>query len=115
LNTSSSPSSPFTAVPDGIRIRIHAHPGARRDAVEGLRPEADGAVALRVAVRAAPQDGKANAAIAKLLAAEWGMPRSALSLVAGATDRRKSFHLAGRPEALLAMLEGWLRQWTERQ
>jgi len=115
LNTSSSASSPFAAVADGIRIRIHAHPGARRDAVEGLRPEADGGLALRVAVRAAPEGGKANAAIVRLLAAEWGMPRSALSLVTGATDRRKSFHLAGRPEALLAMLEGWLRQWTERQ
>jgi uncharacterized protein len=115
LNTSSSASSPFAADADGVRIRVHAHPGARRDAVEGLRPEGDGGVALKVSVRAAPADGKANAAIVKLLAAEWGLPKSALSVLAGATDRRKSFHLAGRPEALLAQLEGWLRQWTERQ
>ncbi len=59
---------PFTATASGLGIRVHARPGARRDAVEGLRAEADGSVALRVAVRAAPQDGKANAAIAKLLA-----------------------------------------------
>jgi uncharacterized protein YggU (UPF0235/DUF167 family) len=115
LNTSSSASSPFAAAGDGVRIRVHAHPGARREAVEGLRPEADGGVALRVSVRAAPEDGKANAAIARLLAAEWGVPRSALRLVGGATDRRKWFHLAGEPQALLARLEGWLRQWTERQ
>jgi uncharacterized protein YggU (UPF0235/DUF167 family) len=98
-----------------VRIRVYAHPGARRDAVEGLRPGAGGGVALRVSVRAAPRDGKANAAIARLLAAEWDLPRSALCLCAGATDRRKSFHLAGEPKALLAQLEGWLWQWTERQ
>jgi uncharacterized protein YggU (UPF0235/DUF167 family) len=115
LSTSSSASSPFAAAADGVRIKVHAHPGARRDAVEGLRAEADGGVALKVGVRAAPEDGKANAAIVKLLAAEWGVPKSALRLLAGATDRRKSFHLAGEPEALLARLGGWLRQWTERQ
>jgi uncharacterized protein len=115
LNTSSSASSPFAAAADGVRIKVHAHPGARRDAVEGLRPQADGGIALKVSVRAAPEEGKANAAIIKLLAAEWGQPKSALSLLAGAADRRKAFHLAGRPEALLAQLEGWLRQWTERQ
>jgi uncharacterized protein len=115
LNTWSSASSPFAAVAEGVRIKVHAHPGARRDAIDGLRPEADGGVALKVSVRAVPADGKANAAIVKLLAAEWGLPKSAFSLFAGAADRRKSFHLAGRPEALLAQLEGWLRQWTERQ
>ncbi len=105
---------PFVAVADGLRIRVHAKPNARRDAIEGLRAEADGGVALRVVVRAAPEDGKANAAILKLLAGEWRLPRAALRLVSGAGDRRKSFHLAGEPRALLAHLEGWLAKWTER-
>jgi hypothetical protein len=82
--------------------------------VEGLRPEADGGVALKVTVRAAAEDGKANAAIVKLLASEWGLAQSSLSLRSGATDRRKSFHLAGEPAALLARLEGWLKKWTEQ-
>jgi uncharacterized protein len=82
--------------------------------VEGLRAEADGAAALKVTVRAAAEGGKANAAIVELLADEWGLPKSALRLVGGAKDRRKSFHLAGEPEALLAQLEGWLKKWTER-
>ena len=94
---------------------MHARPGARRDAVEGLRPEADGSVALRVSVRAAPEDGKANAAIAKLLAATWDVPKTRLSLASGATDRRKLFVLAGEPTALAAQLMEWLKQWTERQ
>lgn len=71
-------------------------------------------MALRVTVRAAAEGGKANAAIVKLLAGEWGLPRTLLRLLAGAKDRRKSFHLAGEPQALLARLEGWLKKWTEQ-
>lgn len=104
---------PFRIAADGIRIRVAAHPGARRDAVEGLRAEADGGVALRVAVRAAPEGGKANEAVIRLLAREWGIPRRSLRLVSGAGDRRKSFHLSGEPKALLAHLQSWLRQQTD--
>jgi uncharacterized protein (TIGR00251 family) len=113
LNTFSDP-SPFSLAADGLRIRIHARPGGRRDEIEGLRAEAGGGAALRVTVRAAAEDGKANAAIVKLLAGEWELPRASISLVSGAKDRRKSFHLAGEPQALLARLEGWLKKWTEQ-
>ena len=71
-------------------------------------------MALKVSVRAAAENGKANAAIVKLLAGEWGLPRAAVTLLTGATDRRKSFHLAGEPTQLLARLEGWLKQWMEQ-
>ena len=98
----------------GVRLRIRVRPGAKRDAIEGFRAEADGATALRVAVRAMPEAGKANAAIVKLLAGEWELPRASISLLTGAKDRRKSFHLAGEPQALLARLEGWLKKWTEQ-
>jgi uncharacterized protein len=67
-----------------------------------------------VTVRAAAKEGEANAAIAKLLAGEWELPRASLRLLTGAKNRRKSFHLAGEPQALLARLEGWLKEWTEQ-
>jgi len=92
---------------------VLAHPGARRDAIEGLRALADGGTALRVAVRAAAEDGKANAAIAALLAREWRVPKRSLRLVSGAADRRKSFRLSGESKALLAQLDSWLRQRAE--
>jgi uncharacterized protein YggU (UPF0235/DUF167 family) len=114
LSTSSSNPSPFIAAAGGLRIRVHARPGGRRDCVEGLRSEGDGGVAIKVTVRAAAEDGKANGAIVTLLAREWGLPQRALALLSGATDRRKSFHLAGDPVALLARLEGWLKKWTEQ-
>jgi uncharacterized protein len=72
-------------------------------------------MALQVSIRAAPEEGKANAAIARLLAEAWDMPKSQLRLATGAANRRKLFIAAGEPDVLRARLEGWLKQWTDRQ
>ena len=91
--------------------KVRALLGRRADV--NLR-SADGSTALRVSVRAAPEDGKANAAIARLLAAEWEVPKSRFRLLSGARDRRKVFVLTGEPADLSARLQGWLKQWTEQ-
>jgi hypothetical protein len=38
-----------------------------------------------------------------------------LRLATGAANRRKLFIAAGEPDVLRARLEGWLKQWTDRQ
>jgi uncharacterized protein len=63
---------------------------------------------LRLRVSEPPEGGKANAALIKLLAKAWKLPKSALSLVAGHTDRRKTLAVAGDPVVLRRALEGWL-------
>ena len=50
----------------------------------GLREAADGAVSLAVKVRAQPDQGKANKAVIQLLASTLGLPKSRLSVAAGA-------------------------------
>ena len=100
--------SPVSAAADGVTVRLKVTPKARRNRVEGLAPEADGGSALRVSVTAPPEDGKANAAVIKLLAAEWGVAKSTIQVVLGAADRRKLLHLAGDPTALARRLEDWL-------
>jgi hypothetical protein len=103
-------SSPFSAGADGVRIRLRVQPRARRNRVDGLVADADGGVALKVAVTEAPEDGKANAAVIALLAKAWGHPKSALTVVAGAADRRKIIHLQGDPARLMQALEPWLQE-----
>lgn len=44
---------------------------------------------LRVAVRAPPVDGAANAAVIEALAAAFGVKRAAVTIVAGQSGRRK--------------------------
>jgi uncharacterized protein (TIGR00251 family) len=75
---------------DGVLLNVHAQPGARRNGLIGER-----AGALRVAVTAAPDKGKANAAILEVLAEALGLRASAIALVSGETSRHKRLHLAG--------------------
>lgn len=91
-----------------MRVRLKVAPRAGRNRVEGLVAEADGGVALKVAVTAAPEDGKANAAVIKLLADELDVAKSTISVVLGATDRRKVVQLSGDSDALTAKLKDWL-------
>ena len=88
----------------GTVIAVHAQPGARRNAILGLR-----AGALRVAVTAAPEKGKANAAIAAVLAQSLGCRASQVAILSGESSRQKRFLIAGiKPaelrERILAVL-----------
>ena len=49
---------------------------------------ADGDV-LRVYTNAAPTDGEANVAVIKMLAKHFGVPKSSISIVRGATSHDK--------------------------
>jgi uncharacterized protein len=74
-------------------------PKARRNQIVGMAPDRDGA-ALRVAVNAPPEDGKANAAVIALLAEAFDVAKAAVSVVAGATDRRKLVEIRGNSRDL---------------
>ncbi len=102
--------SPFSPTDDGVRMVLRVQPRARRNQVDGLAAMPDGGVALKVAVTAPPEDGKANAAVIALLAKAWGLPKSAFAVVAGAADRRKIIHLRGDPARLMQALEPWLEE-----
>jgi uncharacterized protein (TIGR00251 family) len=100
---------PFSAAADGVRVAVRLSPRARRNGVEGLAEEAGGGTALKVAVTAVPEHGKANAALIALLAKEWRVPKSSVSVVRGATDRHKTLLVAGASEPLMRQLETWWR------
>ena len=75
---------------NGTVVPVLAQPGARRSAILGER-----AGSLRVAVTAAPEKGKANAAIAALLAEGLGCRSSRIALISGETSRQKRFLIEG--------------------
>ncbi|HJQ57021.1 MAG TPA: DUF167 family protein [Vineibacter sp.] len=96
----------YRAVSDGLRLRLKARPNARRDAIDGVVPDVEGE-ALAVSVRAAPDGGKANAAVIALLARTWHLPAASFAIISGATTRRKLLSLSGDPVALAATIEAW--------
>ena len=90
---------------DGVVLPIRAHAGARRNAILGAR-----AGALRVAVTAAPEKGKANQAIVALLSKTLGIAKSSIELVAGETSPQKRVLLRGvEVQQVQTVLEQLLR------
>jgi uncharacterized protein len=98
---------PWLKSGDGVLLKLRVTPRARRSAIDGLIEDADGETRLKIAVTAAPDGGAANEAAIGLLAKTWRMPKSAFSIAAGATDRRKTLHIAGDPADLAARLDRW--------
>lgn len=69
----------------GAQIAVHVTPKASKNRIV----QRDGQ--LRVYVTTAPEGGKANAAVQKLLAKALGVAKSRLTLVRGHTARNKVF------------------------
>jgi uncharacterized protein (TIGR00251 family) len=76
-------------------ILLHVIPKASRNEIVGWVDTADGGKALKIKVTATPEDGKANAAILKFLAKEWGISPSQLEITAGHTGRHKRLKITG--------------------
>jgi len=88
---------------DGVRLAVKVTPKSRRPGVGGTAPAADGP-RLRVGVTEAPENGRANDAVCVAVARALNVPASAVRLVAGATSREKTLHVAGDPGVLASRL-----------
>jgi uncharacterized protein YggU (UPF0235/DUF167 family) len=98
----------FASYPGGIRLRLRVQPKSRREGPQGFVAEPDGAWALKFGINAAPEDDKANAAIMALLAKRLKVAKAAISVAAGAKDRRKLIDIRGHPGELATALAAWL-------
>lgn len=95
------PEQAFRRDADGVRIRVHAQPGARQSRIAGAYGET-----VKIAVATSPVDGKANKALQKLLAQWLNVSASSVTLASGMTGREKQFLVAGvTPENAKEMLE----------
>ena len=108
----SVPFSPFseialTPVDGGTRLRLRVKPGARKTAIVGVHGGA-----LKLAVSAQPEKGKANRAVVQLLAEALGVAHSAVTIAAGDTSQDKVVEVALDPAAVRAILGAIERQKT---
>ena len=70
-----------------MKIKVRVFSKSKKNSVEKT---ADG---FRVRVTVAPTDGKANEAVIKLLAKHFGVAKSKLQIIKGATSRDKVIEL----------------------
>lgn len=89
---------------NGWVLSVRAQPGARRNGVTGAH-----AGAIKVAVTAAPEKGKANEAIAHVLAEALGCKPSQIAILSGMTGRSKKVLVSGiEPDELKRRLDALL-------
>lgn len=72
------------------RVAVHVTPKSSRDEIAGWRGGE-----LSVRVRSAPEAGKANAAVCRVVASALGVPKSRVTVVRGQTSRHKSLEIVG--------------------
>ena len=89
----------ISEVDGGLEFVVLAKPKASRAGLLGVH---DGA--LKIAVTAAPEKDRANEAIIEFLSKVLSIPKSSITVVSGATSRRKRLRVEGiGREAILAL------------
>ena len=73
-----------SALPGGVRLAVQITPNAKKTEVVGVLDDA-----LKLKLQAQPIEGKANEALVKYLAKALGVPRSAVAITHGQTNRKK--------------------------
>lgn len=73
-----------------VSFAVRVSPRASRDAISGVH---DGA--LKVALKAPPVEGAANAALIALLAKRLGVPKRAVRITSGESSRNKRVEVEG--------------------
>jgi uncharacterized protein len=86
---------PWRENPDGVVLHVRLTPKGGRDAIEGVEAMSDGRAVLKARVRVAPEDGKANDALVRMIAKSLRVAPSAVTISAGHTARIKTLTIAG--------------------
>lgn len=79
----------LTETDDGSYLNVVVSPGSRRNRLVAVYGGA-----IKIAVTAPPERGKANAAVVSLLAEHLAVPQSSLQVTTGSTGRRKRILIA---------------------
>ena len=80
----------MTETPEGVILSVRAQPRSSKAGIDGLVGDA-----VKVRVRCAPVDGKANKELVETLADEFGIAKSSVVFKGGETSKNKRLLLHG--------------------
>ena len=80
----------LTETPEGVVLNVRAQPRSSRSGIDGLLGDA-----VKVRIRCAPVDGKANKELVETLADAFDLPKSAVEFKSGETSKTKRILLRG--------------------
>ena len=76
--------------PEGVIVNVKAVPRSSKAGLDGLLGDA-----VKVRVRSAPVDGKANKELVAVLADAFGLPKASVAFKSGETSKTKRLLLRG--------------------
>ena len=84
-----------------MRLVVRLTPRASEDRIDGWAVDASGRPYLKARTAAVPTDGRANAALERLIARALDLPPSAVALVGGGASRLKTLQIETADPGLL--------------
>ena len=84
----------YVETPEGVVLNVRAQPRSSRAGLDGLVGDA-----VKVRLRAAPVDGKANKELVETLADAFGLPKARVVFKGGEASKMKRVLLAGLTSA----------------
>ncbi len=91
----------MTETPEGVVLNIRAQPRSSRPGLDGLAGDA-----VKVRIKSAPVDGKANKELIETLADEFGIAKSRVVFKSGETSKTKRVLLTGVSPSMVAARVG---------
>lgn len=88
----------------GLLLPVRLTPKSSRDEIAGIE-EFGGEAVLKARVRALPEDGRANAALEKLIASWLKVPPSSVKVSQGGKSRMKQVLVEGDADALARLVD----------
>lgn len=70
-------------------LRIKVIPKSNKNEIVETFTDADGEETIKIRIKAAPEKGKANAELIKFLSKQFGVPRAAIFIISGKSERLK--------------------------
>lgn len=80
----------YTETAEGVVLNVKAQPRSSRNGLDGVLGDA-----VKVRIRSAPVDGKANKELVETLADAFGLPKSRVLFKGGETSKTKRILLQG--------------------
>ena len=80
----------FVESPEGVVLNVKAQPRSSRSGIDGLLGDA-----VKVRIKCAPVEGKANKELTETLADAFGLPKSMVVFKSGETSKTKRILLKG--------------------
>jgi len=87
----------FAETAEGTVLNVRAQPRSSRSGLDGVVGDA-----VKVRIRSAPVDGKANKELVETLADAFGIPKSRVLFKSGETSKSKRVLLVGVPASDVA-------------